>query len=164
MIQKIEKQITESVEYKKFISILSFVFNWIYNDFCFGIFSNFERKFVKYLFVGFMNTVFSYIIYAVVVTIVEKATLSLAISYVISVLFNFQTTGRIVFKNKDNSLIVKFVLSYLTTFFINRYALDTLVNTIGVDKYLSQAILVFPIAMVSFLLLKYFVFPKCSKN
>lgn len=160
MIEKIEKAITESTEYQKFRSVLSVLFNWVYSDFCFGILSKFEKKFVKYLFVGFMNTVFSYIIYAIIVTITGRATLSLGISYVICVLFNFQTTGRIVFQNKDNSLLIKFILCYLTTFFINRYALDTMVNTIGMDKYLSQALLVFPIAMISFLLLKFFVFPE----
>ncbi|MDO5437263.1 MAG: GtrA family protein [bacterium] len=158
MIEKLENSIIESTEYKKFRSVLSIMFEWFYTKFCFGILSKFERKFVKYLFVGFMNTVFSYIVYAIIVTITGRATFSLALSYIIGILFNFQTTGRIVFKNKDNTLIVKFFLSYLTTFFINRYSLDTLVNTMGVDKYLAQALLVFPIAMISFTLLKYFVF------
>ncbi len=158
MIKKLENSIRESTEYKKFRSVLSIIFEWFYTKFFFGILSRFERKFVKYLFVGFMNTVFSYMVYAICVTILSRPTLSLAISYVIGILFNFQTTGRIVFKNKNNTLIFKFFLSYLTTFFINRYFLDTLVSTFHVDKYLSQAILVFPIAMISFLLLKHFVF------
>ena len=164
MIKELKNSIKESAEYKKFHSVLSSLFNWVYNDFCFGIFSHFEKKFVKYLFVGFMNTVFSYLVYAIVVTITNRPTYSLGISYIIGILFNFQTTGRIVFKNKDNTLIVRFFLSYLTTFFINRYALDTLVNTLGVDKYLSQAILVFPIAMISFMILKFFVFPEKKEN
>ncbi len=158
MIKKLENSIRESTEYKKFRSVLSIIFEWFYTKFFFGILSRFERKFVKYLFVGFMNTVFSYMVYAICVTILSRPTLSLAISYVIGILFNFQTTGRIVFKNKNNTLIFKFFLSYLTTFFINRYFLDTLVSTFQVDKYLSQAVLVFPIAMISFLLLKHFVF------
>ena len=142
------------VSFKKY----RLIFEWLYTKFFFGILSRFERKFVKYLFVGFMNTVFSYVIYAICVTILSRPTLSLAVSYVIGILFNFQTTGRIVFKNKNNTLIFKFFLSYLTTFFINRYFLDMLVSTFHVDKYLSQAILVFPIAMISFMLLKHFVF------
>ena len=158
MIKKLENSIRESTEYKKFRSVLSIIFEWLYTKFFFGILSRFERKFVKYLFVGFMNTVFSYVIYAICVTILSRPTLSLAVSYVIGILFNFQTTGRIVFKNKNNTLIFKFFLSYLTTFFINRYFLDMLVSTFHVDKYLSQAILVFPIAMISFMLLKHFVF------
>ena len=158
MIKKLENSIRESTEYKKFRSVLSIIFEWFYTKFFFGILSRFERKFVKYLFVGFMNTVFSYMVYAICVTILSRPTLSLAISYVIGILFNFQTTGRIVFKNKNNTLIFKFFLSYLTTIFINRYFLDTLVSTFHVDKYLSQAVLVFPIAMISFLLLKHFVF------
>ena len=158
MIKKLENSIRESTEYKKFRSVLSIIFEWFYTKFFFGILSRFERKFVKYLFVGFMNTVFSYMVYAICVTILSRPTLSLAISYVIGILFNFQTTGRIVFKNKNNTLIFKFFLSYLTTFFINRYFLDTLVSTFHVDKYLSKAVLVFPIAMISFLLLKHFVF------
>lgn len=158
MIKNLENSIRESTEYKKFRSVLSIIFEWFYTKFFFGILSRFERKFVKYLFVGFMNTVFSYVIYAICVTILSRPTLSLAVSYVIGILFNFQTTGRIVFKNKNNTLIFKFFLSYLTTFFINRYFLDMLVSTFQVDKYLSQAILVFPIAMISFMLLKHFVF------
>ena len=163
MFGKIQNSIRESTEYKKFRSVLSIIFEWFYTKFFFGVLSRFERKFVKFLFVGFMNTVFSYIIYAICVTILSRPTLSLAVSYVIGILFNFQTTGRIVFKNSDNKLIVKFFLCYITTFFINRYLLDTLVVDFHVDKYLSQAILVFPIAMLSFLLLKNFVF-KENKN
>lgn len=158
MIEKIENSIRQSTEYKKLRSVLSIMFEWFCTKFCYGIFGRFERKFVKYLFVGFMNTVFSYLVYAIVVTITSRATFSLAFSYIIGILFNFQTTGRIVFDNRDNKLIVKFFLSYLTTFFINRYSLDTLVNTMGCDKYLSQALLVFPIALISFMLLKNFVF------
>lgn len=120
MIKNLENSIRESTEYKKFRSVLSIIFEWLYTKFFFGILSRFERKFVKYLFVGFMNTVFSYVIYAICVTILSRPTLSLAVSYVIGILFNFQTTGRIVFKNKNNTLIFKFFLSYLTTFFINR--------------------------------------------
>ena len=163
MFGKIENSIRKSTEYKKFRSVLSIIFEWFYTKFFFGVLSRFERKFVKFLFVGFMNTVFSYIIYVICVTILSRPTLSLAVSYVIGILFNFQTTGRIVFKNSDNKLIVKFFLCYITTFFINRYLLDTLVVDFHVDKYLSQAILVFPIAMLSFLLLKNFVF-KENKN
>ncbi len=163
MIGKIENSIRKSTGYKKFRSVLSVIFEWIYTKFCFGILSRFERKFIKFLFVGFMNTVFSYIIYAVCVTILSRPTLSLGVSYIIGILFNFQTTGRIVFKNSDNKLLTKFFLCYITTFIINRQALDSLVNTFGVDKYLSQAILVFPIAMVSFLLLKNFVFKEKTK-
>lgn len=112
MIKNLENSIRESTEYKKFRSVLSIIFEWFYTKFFFGILSRFERKFVKYLFVGFMNTVFSYVIYAICVTILSRPTLSLAVSYVIGILFNFQTTGRIVFKNKNNTLIFKF--SYLT--------------------------------------------------
>ncbi len=158
MIDKIIDKIKESAGYKKFRPVLSILFDWVYTKFCFGILSHLERKFVKYLFVGFMNTVFSYMVYAIAVTILGRATLSLAISYIIGILFNFQTTGRIVFKNKNNSLIFKFFACYLCTFFINRTFLDMLVSTFGVDKYLSQALLVFPIALISFTLLKYFVF------
>ncbi len=163
MISNLKNSIKESTEYKKFYSVLFNIFEWFYTKFCFGILSRFERKFVKYLFVGFGNTVFSYLVYALIVTITSRPTFSLLVSYIIGILFNFQTTGRIVFKNKNNSLLVKFFLSYFTTFLINKYALEGLVN-IGIDKYLSQAILVFPIAMISFFLLKNFVFIQKENN
>ena len=158
MFKTIKNSIKESTEYKRFVAVLSSLFEWIYTKFCFGIFSRFERKFVKYLFVGAMNTVVSYLIYAFFATITDKATLALTLSYILGILFNFQTTGKIVFKNKDNTLIVKFFLCYFITYFINRYSLEYLVGTMNVNKYLSQAILVFPIALISFFLLKHLVF------
>ena len=160
MFKNLKNSIIESTEYQNFRSVLSSIFDWFYTKFCFGILSRFERKFVKYLFVGFMNTMISYIIYAIVVTILGRPSLSLGISYIICVFINFQTTGRIVFKNKNNSLIIKFFLAYVTTFIINRYFLDLFVTKLGIDKYLSQALLVLPIAMISFLILKYLVFSK----
>ncbi len=158
MFGKIKNSIIESTEYKQFCSVLSSYFDWFYEKFFFGILSHFEKKFVKYLIVGFINTIISYAIYAIIVTITLRPSFSLGISYLISIFINFQTTGKIVFNNSKNSLIIKFFLSYLTTFIINRYLLDTMVFNLKMDKYLSQALLVFPVALISFAILKHFVF------
>jgi len=71
------------------------------------------------------------------------------------------TTGRLVFKNSNNRLILKFVGTYVFTYFVNLGCLKTLLY-FGLNKYLAQLILVFPIAMLSFTLFKLFVFKEPS--
>ena len=83
-------------------------------------------------------------------------TRALLLQYIFGVLWNFKTTGTIVFQNKNNKLIFKFILSYIFTFVINSVLLKILVNYI--NDYLAQAILILPIALLSFFILKYWVF------
>ena len=45
------------------------IFDWIYTKFCWGVLQNLERRFVKFLFVGGINTLFGYSMYALFVTL-----------------------------------------------------------------------------------------------
>ena len=154
--KNIQNQIIESTVYKKVVTVLSICFYYIHKKFLWGLFSAIDEKFFKFLFVGAINTLFSYFIYALFITIGLIPNIALAFQYIIGVLWSFKTTGVIVFKNHNNKLIFAFIGCYVFTFVINSIFLNILIKYL--NEYLAQALLVLPIAMLSFLMLKFVVF------
>ena len=157
---KIKNQIKSAVFNLKaaLLSIISKTFHYIHKKMFWGIFSFIDEKFFKFLFVGALNALFSYTIYAIFITVGLIANVALFFQYILGVLWNFKTTGVIVFKNKDNRLIFKFIASYVITFFINSILLNILIRYI--NEYIAQALLVLPIALLSFIIFKLWVFKK----
>jgi putative flippase GtrA len=122
-----------------------------------------KHTFIRFLLVGVLNTLFGYLLYASLILIGLKYLLAFSISYVAGVLFNFQTIGKLVFKNKNNKLLFRFVGVYVVLYLLNAEGLriaDALnINIEYKTKMLiASAILVVPMAMVSFVLNKIFVF------
>lgn len=79
----------------------------------------------------------------------------------------FFTTGRIVFNNKDNWLIIRFILVYAVTMSLDVFVLKRLVENMTINKYLAGALTTIPIALLSFLLNSVFTFKTiklCKKN
>lgn len=138
-----------------------------YNSACEGPFGfiirRLDKKFIKFLFVGFLNTLFGYSMYALFVSIQPSQATALLISYTLGVFWNFNTTGRLVFKNSKKSLILKFFCVYVFTYFVNLSGLNWL-KGLGLGKYVSQAILVLPVAILSFIIFKYLVFKSETEN
>ena len=56
-----------------------------------------KRKFVRFLLVGVLNTLFGYFSFATLIIIGLDYKLAALLATIIGVLFNFQTTGRLVF-------------------------------------------------------------------
>ena len=81
------------------------------------------------------------------------------VSTIIGVLFNFFTTGRIVFKNSDFKLILKFIGVYGITYLVNLLFLS-IFNRYHVDLVLAGAILLIPMALLSYFLNNALVFKK----
>ena len=140
-----------------FFSLISKSFHYIHKKMFWGIFSFIDEAFLKFLFVGILNTFFSYTIYAILITLGLVPNIALFFQYILGVLWNFKTTGIIVFKNHNNRLIFKFVASYIFTFILNSIFLKMLLNC-NINEYLAQAILIMPIAMLSFIIFKLWVF------
>lgn len=162
MLTNLNDKIKDSAAGKFISAALSNFITYIHEKSFFGIFKRLDRKFIKFLFVGALNTAFAYCIYALLITLKVHHDLALSLQYVIGVMWNFKTTGAIVFKNNDNSLIFKFFGSYIFTYLINMFCLNKLID-FGLGEYLAQAIMVLPIAMLSFILFKTFVFKEGGK-
>ena len=151
------------VFFQKLLYYMDIISEWIYEGPFHFICKYFDKKFIKFLFVGSVNTVFGYLMYVIFITMPIPRIVALLCSYIAGVLWNFKTTGNVVFKSNDNRLIFRFVFSYIVVFFINYAALVVLLN-LNMNKYLAQFLLVFPVAMISFTLFRLFVFREKKQN
>ncbi len=122
---------------------------------------NLDYRFIKFLFVGALNTLFSYCVYSLLLFIGGHYAIAVIVSTVLGVLFNFKTTGVIVFKNNDNALIFKFVGVYSVTCSLNIIFLK-IFDMLGFNLYFAGAILILPMALISFILMKKLVFVRKS--
>lgn len=95
--------------------------------------------------------------YALLLLLGIHYALALMLATVIGVLFNFKTTGILVFKNRKNRLIYKFIIAYSSTYVLNVGILKVC-KSWCINLFAVQAVLVLPMASLSYLLNKYFVF------
>jgi len=114
-----------------------------------------SNRLFRFLVVG--GIVFSYVLYAFLLFIGLHYLLSAIITFIISVLFNFQTTGRLVFQNSSPKLFLKYVFSYVVILAISLFSLNLLVM-VGISPYLAGLLNVFPLAIISFVIQRFFVF------
>ncbi len=120
-----------------------------------------NNRFIRFLIVGGINTAFGYGIFALLIFLKFHYALAALLSTILGVLFNFKTTGRLVFESKENRLIFKFVGVYAITYVINTAFLGVF-NFYRVDMYLAGAVMILPMAMLAFVLNKSLVFRECK--
>ena len=110
-------------------------------------------RFVKFLFVGVLNTAFGFLAYAFFLRVVHLPwAWALAVSYVFGVLWNFMTHGKIVFLTQGLRRLPLYVLAYVVIYTINKLALHVMIDEFGVSDLWAQAIMVLPMALVAFAL------------
>ena len=120
--------------------------------------NNVDWQFIKFLFVGGINTLFAYSVYALFLFIGLHYSISVLLSNILGVLFNFKTTGSVVFKNNENKRLLNFVLVYIFMYFLTVLELK-IFSIFGFENmYLNYAIIVLPNAFITFNLMKLFVF------
>jgi putative flippase GtrA len=116
-----------------------------------------SSQFFRFLVVGAGNTLFSYGVYTVCVLIGIPYQAAVVVSAVISIIFNFFTTGTIVFSNAAIGKIFGFLAAYGVALAANLVLLTMLVDA-GVSKLIGQAMVLPAIVVMSFLLNKFLVF------
>jgi len=119
----------------------------------------FNNQFIRFLFVGALNTVFGFLVFALFTYIGFHYSIAIIFSTLTGVLFNFKTIGILVFRSHDNRLIFKFFLVYLGVYILNLIGLRFM-DAYHINHYLAQAILAPELAIISFLLMRRFVFKK----
>jgi putative flippase GtrA len=116
-----------------------------------------KLQFIKFLFVGFINSLFGYGCFALFLYMGLHYTLALLLATIYGVIFNFKSTGVLVFASHNNRLIFRFVGFYTIIYFINVVGIKAF-NYVGVTPYISAAILILPVALISYLFNRRFVF------
>ena len=114
------------------------------------------RRFIRFLLVGGVNTLFGYGVFVSLIYIGLHYSLAALLGTILGILFNFQTVGRLVFDGYHQGLFFKFLAVYGVTYLLNVVGLYFF-NVAGVSNYLAGAILILPVAFIAFILNKTFV-------
>ena len=119
-----------------------------------------DSKFIRFIFVGILNTCFGVGVYCLLVWLGIPYWWATLISTILGVLFNFKTIGILVFENRDNRLIFRFVLCYVLAYFLNIGVLYCFIHYVGLNDYWSGILATPFVAIFSFLFQKTFVYRK----
>lgn len=118
-----------------------------------------KKQVTNFILIGIINTIFGYSLYALFIFIGFNYILSVLFSTILGVLFNFKTISKYVFETNDKKLIFKFSSVYLIVFIIN-VLLIKIFKSLSIDEYFAGLLAVIPIACLSFILNKFFVYKK----
>ena len=120
-----------------------------------------HNRFIRFLFVGGINTLFGYGMFVLFIYLGLHYAAASALGTVLAVLFSFMTNSTIVFQNRDPRLIFRFVAVYSVIYGVHVAGLWGF-NQFQVSNYLAGAILTLPMALVSFTLMRTLVFKRNS--
>lgn len=118
-----------------------------------------KYRFLRFIFVGFLNTLFGYSIFALFILIKIEYHVALTLSTIFGILFNFKTTSFFVFKTKNNKLIFSFIMVYFIVYLLNQIVLTFTVN-LGLHELISQALALPFMSIIAYYLHSKFVFTK----
>lgn len=124
-------------------------------------------KIIKFLSTGFLNTVFGYFVYAVLIFFGLSYVVALLIATVAGVIFNYFSFGRMVFYSQGGWIVfVKFLISYVVIYIANVTLLSLLVGGHIVDPYLGQFLCIPVGVALSWLLMNNWVYKsdQCNVN
>jgi putative flippase GtrA len=115
------------------------------------------RQFIKFLIVGGINTLVGYSLFATFILLGIASGTALIAANGLGTLFNFASTGRVVFKSSATALLPRFVTVCVGQCIVNLSLLRSLEN-IGIPSLLAQAMLLPFLAVLTFVGLRQFVF------
>lgn len=114
-------------------------------------------RFVRFLATGGVNFAFSYTVFLIAHLLGASPTASVIVSWLLGVLFNFATTGRVVFGSGRIALLPRFIAVYVVQLGANIALLRALL-TLDVPVPVAQALVVVGLAVATFFALRRFVF------
>lgn len=115
------------------------------------------RRFALFLAIGGLNTLVGYLLFSALVFAGWGQSAAVAGATVLGILFNFQSIGRLVFRDGRLKLLPRFLGVYALHFLSNTGLLALLTRN-GVAPLLAEALILPVLAVVSFLLMRRFVF------
>jgi len=118
-------------------------------------------QFARFLVVGLLNTAFGQGVFALLVLAGLHHLVALLLATIAGVLFNFQTLGRLVFRDPDRRRLGRFIAGYAVIYAVNSIALDVLIRG-GLEAIPAQLILTLPVALLSFAINRLLVFEASS--
>lgn len=115
------------------------------------------RQFFQFCCVGVLNLAFGVGMYCLFVYWGMDYKIATLSSTVLGVVWNFKTTGLLVFKNRENRLFLRFVFCYTIIYFVNVMFVWGF-KFLGANDYLAGFFAAIPIAVLSFCMLRKVVY------
>ncbi len=115
----------------------------------------------RFIVAGVVNTVFGFLVYGTAILAGAPVWVALLVGVVAGIGFNFFTVGGYAFRQLAARRFPRFAACYALTYAIN-LGLFRLLSQWLAGEILVQALLSFPMAAVSYLLMRMFVFPTSS--
>ena len=115
------------------------------------------RRFVRFLFIGGVNTLVGYLIFAALILVGLPTPAAVVVGTILAVLFNFFSTGTVVFQNASGRLLPRFVGVYVAQMGLNIAAMAVLEKA-GFHPLIGGALLLLPLAVFTYLAMRRFVF------
>lgn len=109
-------------------------------------------RFLKFLGVGVLNTAFGLGAYWALIFLGFGPQVALAIAFAMGVVWNFTTHARLVFGTRGYRRLAPYVVAYTLIYAVNAVTLQFFLAA-GIGPYLAQALLVLPMAVLSFFLI-----------
>ena len=107
------------------------------------------RRFVKFIIIGVLNTLFGYAVFALLVILNVPPQPALALAFVIGVIWNYWTHARLVFDQQGLSRLPAYAASYLLIYGLNSGGLALTLQA-GSSPLMAQAVLAPVAAVISF--------------
>lgn len=114
--------------------------------------------------VGSVNTLFSYCVYAFLLFVGWNYAMASLCALLLGFLFSFRTHAAYVFRQTAARRFPRYATSWFAIYVLNTLIIWLLINA-GMNPYAAGAMAVIPIAMLSYLTQRLFVFrPSCGKH
>lgn len=114
-------------------------------------------RFVRFLAVGGLNTAVGYLIFTALILLGLPTTAAIVTGTVLGVLFNYFSTGGLVFRDRAGGRLPRFVAVYLVQMGINIAAMSALEHA-GLHPLVAGAMVLPWLAVFTFLAMRWFVF------
>lgn len=130
----------------------------------------FEPQFIRFVLVAMLNTAFGLFINYLFLFIFEHIfklnhayVFSNFFATIVSILFNFKTYGILVFKNKDNKLLFRFLAVTTFTYLVNIGGIALLEHLGSQNNYLNLTVMAVPVGLLNYVLNSKFVYKKKAR-
>ncbi|MBU2264768.1 GtrA family protein [Patescibacteria group bacterium] len=123
----------------------------------------YKNQLFRYVFVAGTNVIVGYGIFALLIFLKLHYILAITVATIFGILFGFKTLGVLVFNNKNNLLIFKYLIVWVIVYLLNIAGL-TVLNYLKINNYIAGLIILIPLAGLGFLLNNKFVFKKTDQD
>lgn len=119
-------------------------------------------QFVRFVAVGVLNTAFGYLIFAALTLMSLPPIAAVTGGTILGVLFNFQSTGRLVFGASGGRLLPRFAGVYAVQALADIGLLHLAIGH-GIPVLVAQAVVLPPLVVITFFVMRRYVFARRAR-